>query len=1026
MKIPYAKTSWLFLVMLLFMGSVDAQDTLTYSGGGDINDNWYRKHIEITTAGGNTDLTTGVIANSSDALSLTVTTADGSAANSKLTTTVSLDFSGDGEISSGGTGTAELNITGVNTTVSFGGDLTIGALGKVSLANRGYLKANSVVIQAGGILEATRETNMSVDPSGELKLEAGGKLSVSGILVVGSSGGGVATANNAGLIEVTGSGSLVIDRLVNTGTVTVAENAYFRTAALAMSSGSITVQGEMVDMGNSTANISGGSVTVENTGTFAYNTLNLGGSARVEVDGLFQTGTVNLIGSGSSLNVRGTMENMAGTSLALSVSGGSALSISGTLKSTENISIDVSGAGSFDLSGTIEHTPYQTFTLRLTENATANFGTGVSFGPNNTVDTLVVDNNAKLTLATSMVAESLSGSGQITIRSDGSGGDGLLRVQSGGGSMNYVLDNGYLLFSPDTTISTGSISSINGNRGVVELANSLTIGSGGTLDASRGNLLFFDSENFTLTGTYVAGLDSSGATPSVFMASVQYNDTLTIGGDATVTMTGELIRNLSSLLDANNRVKIMDFDPLEPSSILDAPNDLQWTYDDWTYFYEVDGDGIYYAGSTTLNRAERRNNILENWRYHPNVDGHVGNVLKPDLIEAIINASDLVNGQFPGVDYNQLSDAGKFNASVLASLYSPKTDANGNTQVGYDSLMLYNGSGLAMVSTAVLSVNSAQMTRLQRRMSDLRGEIRATDVLDPDSWCPEPMRENRFWAEATWHSENSGRREGFSGYDYRGKGLTVGYDHMWGDLVVGGAINYMSGSFHDKAALGNQSDLDNYSFHLYSTLTCPSGLFASLLAGYGVSENNIKDFRILNGNSGYNRASYNTDVWMLAATVGHDFWLADFLTVTPSLGITYAHANSARHRQYFASTSGGVSANTLTTGDIKNSTAMIPVELAFSYDVLGDDDQLFSITGRVGYAYDFGHKGAKGKISYGGLTGILGQVGIASRDEGRHVFNAGFAGRYYYRNYEFGLMYDYTGRRKQNTHSLSLEAGISF
>ncbi len=235
----------------------------------------------------------------------------------------------------------------------------------------------------------------------------------------------------------------------------------------------------------------------------------------------------------------------------------------------------------------------------------------------------------------------------------------------------------------------------------------------------------------------------------------------------------------------------------------------------------------------------------------------------------------------------------------------------------------------------------------------------------------------------------------------------------------------MQGNFEDKAALSGDGDIDSYAALVYAGWQNENGLYVSGTLGYSYADNALRDRRNLNGTIGVNEAEFGAHALMAALEAGRDFPLGEYLIVTPSAGIEYIAARGGAHEQWFTG-AGGVGARTLDVGKITGSSFSVPFGLAASLDVIGDEDSLLTITGRVGYAYGLRNKGAEGRFGYGGLGGIIDPVRAASRAPGRHTWNLGLSARYLYDNMEFGLGYEYTGRDSYKSHAVTFSAGMNF
>lgn len=578
---------------------------------------------------------------------------------------------------------------------------------------------------------------------------------------------------------------------------------------------------------------------------------------------------------------------------------------------------------------------------------------------------------------------------------------------------NVVWQKGGIFTMQGTPMATGPTIEMNNNR--------LSITANAIMDASGNSITIMDAQTLSISGTYRAGHNGE----KTLMVSSVGGDRLYVDKNAKIEMSSALQRYVNSGgLDSEGEVLILATDSQTGAGV----TDLIWNSGGYMYQYAVKQDssgnwGVYVVGAAERTTDEQYNDLLAAWR--PKVGPDVSKVITKEYAGAIIRANGIVTGA--SGDYDRLSQTGKYNADVLSSFMNP-----GSSGAGYDALMLYNGSGIAMANQAVINSGLRLLDRLEQRNTQLRHELKvaSNSLGSSDAYASQLMNQDnqrRVWAAGHYLHDNSGWDEGFAGYHYRAAGASVGYDHLFGNLVLGGSFSYTGGDYEDSAALENDSYINTYAFHLYGAYNAPcSGWFINGAAGYAYSDNQLRDKRLLLGQAGWNTADFHTNTWMVAGNIGYDYEPTDFLTVTGSVGVQYLHAGSSSHGQFFTSEQrGGTSFATLNAGKISNHSTTLPVDLTVSYDMLGDEDSLLTLFGNAGYAYEFNNAGATGRISYMGL-GNVGTVGVVSRHPGRHLLNVGGGAKYFYKQYEFGVSYDYVNRKKYNSHNFVGNVGIVF
>lgn len=749
-----------------------------------------------------------------------------------------------------------------------------------------------------------------------------------------------------------------------------------------------------------------------------------GGTVTVDAGGTINTPAFQI--SGGIVSISGTVANTLSTDGLMTVSGGAVTVETGGRISTQAMSITGADAAVSILSGGIISTGVEV----RSSNGILNLHSGSNVGETAGLGELSVYGYGVVNVNTSFTTKKLSfGGGTISM-----GAGGAMDVVADSSDPNYeqvmggnlYLRGGKVTLHNDVLYNDGGIYGTAGG-GSVDLNNkSMRVDVKGGIYAGDGGVSIDNVGDFTLNGYYTAGY-VGGSTTMLTVTGMKTNTgTLSIGSaDNQIQITRDLQVAVNSALNLKDGYLILKTDALNYSG------DTEFKWEDvyyGTYIYKVKQDpitleyGLYVTESIAPSREAQKQNILAAWREHPEVlDDGVRNVLNDSMLDAIIDGTAIRIGRMPG--YDSLDRSGKFNAGVLSTLVSPSSST-------YDALMLYNGSGLGMVNSAIVNSNQEVLRRIGMRNNFIRREMDQSCVtLNPgcDFEVEEPEFEpgNRLWVTGNYTSDTSGHHVGFAGYKYRGEGILLGYDHLVGRLALGAAVSYMTGDFTDSSAQESNSDIDTFGAYLYGNYNAYNGLVFSGVLGYAYSDSQIRDYRTLDGHNGWNTADYGANSLMASVNVGTDFWLTERFSLTPSVGFSYVRTHNSDHEQYFTADTGGVGGNTLSAGKVKGHSAQVPLDLAAHYEWDLDDESHFTITGNVGYAYELNNKGPNGLITYSGLPGV-GPVRIASRELGRHILNLGVNGKYYYKQYELGFGYNYTGKEQYNSHTFLLNAGVVF
>ena len=272
---------------------------------------------------------------------------------------------------------------------------------------------------------------------------------------------------------------------------------------------------------------------------------------------------------------------------------------------------------------------------------------------------------------------------------------------------------------------------------------------------------------------------------------------------------------------------------------------------------------------------------------------------------------------------------------------------------------------------------------------------------------------------------------GIGGYKYNSGGVMVGMDGSVGEFTFGGAFGYTRGTLKDKLALSSSSDIDSYSLSLYSDYNHVSGVNAMFFGGAELFDNDISrrvaGYRdnggVIVADNGKENSDYRGYGWYLGSNLSYDFLPMDNLTVTPSIGLTYADVRSKAFTRRTVRDSGTVLTDRVSA--VKRHSISMPIDVAVTYDALVKQDEKVSILGNVGYAYEFHNKGAKGDLVWTDVNGAS-PIRFTGRDPGRSAWNFGIGARYQRRNVDFDVKYDYATRKDLTTHRVSASVGFEF
>jgi fibronectin-binding autotransporter adhesin len=474
----------------------------------------------------------------------------------------------------GGTINANGQITSGTLTVQPGsGGMT--NTGTIEASNEGILILEGTVNNAGGKIEALGETNGITSATVEL---ANGTVINGGTLTTTTVG------SNSGVIE--GLGSVTLSGVTNSGTYAVNAGTTTTLEGTIANSGTITLTGSTLSIGNNVTLSGKGTVVLSNstanlisgatTGLTLTNANTIEGAGTISNLGIANTGTIEasqsspllILPSSAGLNNEGTLTVAAGDTMEIGNSaGGALLNYSGTTLT----------GGTYNVSGTLEFGASGTSVVTDAANIslTGSAAKIVDFAGQNVLAGLATITSAgSLTLSSGAdftTAGNFTNSGALTVNTGSefvikgsltnfnsstdtlTGGVYIIGGKIGWAGANIVTDA-----SEITLDGTGEI--VNTSNGANGLANLATIATGGILTLDKAS--FTTAGNFTNNGTliiYPASTLKITGTLTDFNSST---DTLTkgiyeVGG--TLEFTGaNIVTNAANLTFAGPSGQILN------------------------------------------------------------------------------------------------------------------------------------------------------------------------------------------------------------------------------------------------------------------------------------------------------------------------------------------------------------------------------------------------------------------------------------------------------------------------------------
>lgn len=288
--------------------------------------------------------------------------------------------------------------------------------------------------------------------------------------------------------------------------------------------------------------------------------------------------------------------------------------------------------------------------------------------------------------------------------------------------------------------------------------------------------------------------------------------------------------------------------------------------------------------------------------------------------------------------------------------------------------------------------------------------------------------EERLWIGGIGLSEElRDSSDGMPGYKFSGGGILTGYDHTVGAVSLGGAIGYSGGTFKDKTALSDNSKIDSYAANLYATYNPGGNLRAVAMAGYARSDVKLRKRRAgMAGNvvtEGMEEGKFGMDSYSLGARVGYETKFKDIVTLGVTGGVQYQHSRSGEFDSVFWSAT-GAGDSVMRVGQMRTNSLSLPIDITADYVVRSTCDSSLTVSGNVGYGFEFSNRGAHGIALFDGLGGS--GVDFSARAPGRNSANVGAGVAYENDRLDLTAKYDLYVKSDYTAHQVTGNMGLKF
>lgn len=281
---------------------------------------------------------------------------------------------------------------------------------------------------------------------------------------------------------------------------------------------------------------------------------------------------------------------------------------------------------------------------------------------------------------------------------------------------------------------------------------------------------------------------------------------------------------------------------------------------------------------------------------------------------------------------------------------------------------------------------------------------------------------NRVWLSGFGNWVRQENRSGIYGYDYDSGGIVLGYDREVESvqgLTLGVSGAWSSGTVKNNDKL-TETDVDVFSFGLYSSYEFGNGLFLDGNINYGFVDNDTETKLVLGGRK---KGSFDSSTLQMGLTLGYTHNLTPSTKLIPSVGVQYIHAEQDSWREKItADPSGNAVAHWF--GENKNDFVEFPVKLRLNSTFEVGSDVLITPELRVGGTFVAHKPEARMQV---GFVGSGDSVVINGINPGKNRYQIGGGVKVQVTDLvDVFADYDYEGRSGFKSHSASAGLGFSF
>ncbi len=593
----------------------------------------------------------------------------------------------------------------------------------------------------------------------------------------------------------------------------------------------------------------------------------------------------------------------------------------------------------------------------------------------NNAATAGIDVDGTLALNTTGVqVDVLEDAGNIdidgTLSVSGTTNNATIDAAAGTLSIDGTLTTGIATAAATTTLSGNTLVSIGAaSNSTVNIGNQIVLGDSATFGRAGGTNTFNAINNGTIDLDTANGIINAGGNTVTLVGTNNF----TIGTDSAALTNGQVINFIGNANAAS------DFD-----GALSAASPTA-VFLDTALVNLVDNASSNTALSATANILDANTVIGTNF----------GGAAKALTDSAVVTGGLLTQRG------NLLAATSATSARSIAEGLAPTVD--GAAQVG-------------VVST----VTNSSLGITGERMASLRQD-------DGTGMAAGNMTHGlQLWAKAFGSTGDQDARDGVSGYDVDGYGVTVGMDTqtLAEDWVWGLAFTYADTEVDSDNVNRTNTEIDTYQIALYGDYTWDSATYINGQIGYAMNSGDQTRSNIVAnvaGTTTTGSADVDSDVFFARLETGRDFDMDNGFTLTPIAMLNFQHIDTDNYSETCAAASTACLVN-VDTDNMQILEAGLGAEASYLHQ--NADGSFLKPKLHASYRYDFIGDEVESTSNYSGLATRFTTEGF---DAQQSTFNVG-AGLEFYTtaNWDFSVNYDYEIKEDYDGHNGYVRAAYKF